>query len=355
MKMDSNYSAAPGALWRGVILFLCGVAGLFPVAAQSVSAWTDISSSLLGRLTNSGTMLAWPGGCSGAVVNRLTGEVTIKVVGGGLWRSSDVGKTWRRIDQDTVSGRDETGWATSVDQNTPTRMASFSLDGSAGWTTDGRNWKPFTNLGRNWDFGSVDWAASVPRTIIAARHETNPPGEVYITTDGGITWKLLAIHLDENRERVSMVGALDATTFIYCKGEGIHRSRDTGLTWNKVSSINPQTRIPVLFQKAHYLGTARGLIVSKDQGASWQPQGTAVSIWLGPFFGNDEKEMVVVGQGGVFLTKNAGQTWTQAASLKPKEGNYVFSPNWFGCYAWDPMNHVLYASSMGNPVYKIGL
>jgi len=41
------------------------------------------------------------------------------------------------------------------------------------------NWKSFTNLGRNWDYGSVDWSAPEPKSMIAARHETNPPGEVY--------------------------------------------------------------------------------------------------------------------------------------------------------------------------------
>ena len=54
-------------------------------------------------------------------------------------------------------------------------MASFSLDGSAGWTTNGIDWKSFTHNGRNWDFGSVDWAAPAPQTILAAKHETNPP------------------------------------------------------------------------------------------------------------------------------------------------------------------------------------
>lgn len=324
---------------------------LFPQTA----AWSDVSGALLDRLTNSGAKPAWPGGCSGVVANRLNGEVTIKVVGSGLWRSSDVGKTWQRVDQETVSGRDETGWATSVDQNNPSRVVSFSLDGAAGWTTDGRNWKEFTSLGRNWDFGSVDWAASEPKTIISARHETTPPGEIYITLDGGLTWKLQSVHLNEKRERISMVGALGANSFIYSKGEGIYRSTDAGAVWTKVSSANPQTRIPILFRDAHYLGTAAGLLVSKDQGATWQAQGTATSIWLGPFFGNNENQMVVVGETGIFLTTNAGQTWTAAAGLKSKEGNFVFSPNWFGCYAWDPKNNILYASAMGNPVYKLQL
>ncbi len=338
---------------RGAVLFICWMGVQFLATLQAADTWTDISSSLLERLTNSGVKLAWPGGCSGVVVNRLTSDVTIKVVGCGLWRSSDRGQTWQRIDGDTISGRDETGWATSVDQQAPERMASFSLDGGAGWTIDGTTWKRFTSLGRNWDFGSVDWAAAVPQTIIAAKHETNPPGEVYATTDGGITWKQLSIHVNANRDQISMVGALDGTTLIYSKGDGIYRSTDTGSTWTRVSVANPQTRIPAWFKDTHYLGTATGLLVSKDKGASWQPQGVAADIWQGPFFGRDEKEMLVVGKSGAFSTQDAGATWIRVAGLKEMEGGFVFSPNWFGCYAWDPVNHILYTSSMGNPVFRI--
>jgi hypothetical protein len=339
---------------RGTKL-ICGVVVMLGVASQAAEKWTDISSPLLERLTNNGAKPAWPGGCSGVVVNRTNGEVTIKLVGLGLWRSADQGRNWQRIDGETISGRDETGWATSMDPNAPARMASFSLDGSAGWTSDGLRWKRFTSLGRNWDFGSVDWAAPIPKTIIAAKHETTPPGEVYVTSDGGVTWNQLSIHLNSNRDRLSMVGAMDATTFIYSKGEGIHRTTDGGVTWVQVSSANPQTRIPVLFRGAHYLGSTNGLFVSKDKGASWKEQGAAVNIWLGPFFGRDEREMVAVGKDGVFISKNGGDAWKEAAGLKPKEGGFVFSPNWFGCYAWDPVNNILYASAMGNPVYKLEL
>src|SRR5690349_2361570 len=76
-------------------------------SARAAETWTDISSSLLERLTNSGAKPAWPGGCSGVVMNRTNGDVTIKVVGLGLWRSSDQGRTWRRIDDSAISGRDE--------------------------------------------------------------------------------------------------------------------------------------------------------------------------------------------------------------------------------------------------------
>src|SRR5512139_1416599 len=353
--MRTTFPLPTRASQRRVMRFIGFGLVLFAANVQAADSWTDVSTSLVERLINSGVKPAWPGGCSGVVVNRLNGDVTLKVVGCGLWRSADQCKTWQRIDNDTVSGRDETGWATSVDQNAPTRMASFSLDGSAGWTTDGRTWRRFASLGRNWDFGSVDWATAEPRTIIAAKHETNPPGEVYVTTDAGMTWKQLPIYVTGKSERLGMVGAMDATTFIYSRGEGIHRSTDTGMTWTQVSSANPQTRIPVLFEGAYYLGTTNGLLVSKDKGASWQPQGAAVNVWQGPFFGHDEKDIVVVGKDGVFISRNAGETWTRAASLKSKEGGFVFTPNWFGCYAWDPVNRFLYASAMGNPVFRIEL
>jgi len=340
---------------RGTALVICCATALMSLSTQAGDRWTDISSSLMERLTNNGAKPAWPGGCSGVVVNRTNEDVTIKVVGLGLWRSSDKGRNWQRIDDDTISGRDETGWATSVDQNAPARIGSFSLDGSAGWATDGIKWKSFTTLGRNWDFGSVDWAAPVPKTIIAAKHETTPAGEVYVTQDGGVTWNKLSIYLNDNRGRMSMVGALDTTTLIYGNGDGIHRSKDVGATWTKVSSTDPQTRIPILFRGVHYLGSTNGLLVSKDLGASWQEQGASVNIWQGPFFGRDEKEILVVGKDGVSLTKDAGKTWKQVAGLKPKEGGFVFTSNWFGCYAWDPINNILYASSMGNPVYKLEL
>lgn len=342
----------------GPSLTQCCLASLFVwhcLSSQAADSWKDISSPLMDRVTNNGAKPVWPGGCSGVVVNRTNGDVTIKVVGYGLWRSSDHGKNWQRIDAETISGRDETGWTTSLDQNAPGRLASFSLDGSAGWTTDGTRWQRFTSLGRNWDYGSVDWGAAVPKTIIAAKHETTPPGEVYLTHDGGATWKKLPIYLNGNRERVSMVGALNATTAIYGNGDGIQRSTDSGVTWSKVFAENPQTRIPVLFRGSHYLGCANSLLVSTDLGASWQHQGVGVNIWQGPFFGRDEKEMLVAGKDGIFVTDDAGATWRHVANLKPKEGGFLFSPNWFGCYAWDPVSNIVYASSMGNSVFQLQL
>jgi hypothetical protein len=149
MRMHSIHRR--NSLAQAFTLFLLLLSHDFLSCAQAQERWVDVSSSLLARLTNNGAKLAWPGGVSGVVVNRTNAEVNMKIVGLGLWRSSDKGQTWTRIDENVVSGRDETGWATSLDQNAPGRLASFSLDGSAGWTIDGVRWQAFTTLGRNWD------------------------------------------------------------------------------------------------------------------------------------------------------------------------------------------------------------
>jgi hypothetical protein len=59
----------------------------------------------------------------------------------GMWKSSEKGETWTRMDGGVISGRGETGWAVQVDQNDPKRIAVFSLDGAASYILDGKTWK----------------------------------------------------------------------------------------------------------------------------------------------------------------------------------------------------------------------
>jgi hypothetical protein len=96
--MHMMFVTTPPALLRDLVRVICSVGLLLTASAQAADRWTNVSISLLERLTNGGSKLGYPGGCSGVVANRLSGDVTIKVVGCGLWRSSDQGKSWRRID-----------------------------------------------------------------------------------------------------------------------------------------------------------------------------------------------------------------------------------------------------------------
>lgn len=322
--------------------------------AVCAQTWTDISSALV-----QSQGMTFPGGvtnCSGVCVNRLTGDVVVKFIDNGMWKSTDKGTTWARIDNKTVSGRCESGWGVQVDQDNPTRMAIFSLDGTSGYTPDGITWKSVNAspaAGRGFDFGSVDWATTDAKVMIASAHESN--GQIVLSTDGGTTWASLSVTFNGTNPgsgTISMVGALDATTLIYSSGSGINRSTNLGASWQQVSTANPQTRTVVRFNGKFYLGTASGLLASTDNGATWQTRSGSVSICQGPFFGADENTMVVAGPLGVYKTTNAGTSWTKITGLTPPYNGNTFDPTWFGCYSWDPVNNCIYATRMVCPAYK---
>ncbi len=336
---------------RCSLTFLVCLAILGATHGFAADNWIDISTAQIGQLDKQ----PWPGGCAGVVVNRLNGDVMVNIVGNGLWKSADQGQTWTRLDGGAVSGRGECGWSVQVDQNDPKRVAVFSLDGDAGYTVDGTRWKKFTSLGRNWDFGSVDWASPEAKVILAGKHESN--GEVYKTADAGTTWIKLPIVMDPVKKMDEcMIGVMDANTFIYSFGNGIHHSTDAGATWTQVSQLQPRSKIPVLFKNAHYLCTSAGLIASRDLGATWQVQGEAVDLWQGPFFGKDEKTIVAAGPQGVYKTTNAGTSWTKISGLRPNlTQHFSFATKWFGCYTWDPVHDVIYATAMSHPAFKNSL
>jgi hypothetical protein len=320
------------------------VASALCVSAQT---WTDISSAVIAA---KGLVPGYPGGCSGVAVNRLTGDVYIKIIDNGIWKSGDQGSNWTRIDNNTIGGRCESGVGLNADQNNPVRIAVFSLDGDCGYTTDGTTWHTWAGMGRNWDFGSVDWGAVTPLVILAAKHEDG--GKVFKSTDGGVTWIQLSITVNaQSANDRSMIGVMDANTFIYCAGNGIQRSTDAGATWASVSTTTVRTKIPVLFNGKHYLGTATGLLVSSDKGATWHTQGGTVQVTQGPFFGADENTMVVVSTAGLYKTTNAGTTWTRLTGLA-SSGGTTFDPLWYGGFSWDPIHNVAYAAQMVYPAYK---
>jgi hypothetical protein len=291
-------------------------------------------------------------GC--VVVNRLTGDVFADITNGGVHKSTNQGSSWTRVDEGKVSGVCVMGPAFDVDQDNPERMAVWSLDGEGAWTNDGVTWKSIASVARNWDMGSIDWAADDPKTMIVARHEA--AGETFLSTDGALSWDLLDIIVNASPGPPphAMVGTMDDTTLIYSEGSpggGIFRSTNTGSSFSKVSDYDPKTRVPVLFDGVHYLGTGEGLIVSTDKGATWERQGAELDMWVGPYFGADENEIMIANSDGVYLSMNAGDTWTKVATIP--EGRY--DPKVLGSFAWDPIDNVLYAAAIERPLLKLEL
>jgi hypothetical protein len=335
-------------------------------AEGGASQWTDISTAQIGKLGGASAQ-SYPGGCSGTVVNRLTGDVSVHIVGFGIWRSSDEGSSWVRIDGNVIDaggGRCENGWSLQVDQDDPTRMAVFTLDGSAGYTVDGTTWTQWAHApwGRNWDYGSVDWSSASAKTILGVEHE-KPSSVVTLSTDGGTTWAELTT-FDVVGGSAAMVGVIDSTTLIGSKGTGILRSTDLGATWNVVSSVNPLSHVPVRFKSKFYLTTSAGLLVSADQGATWKPQGVAIPkavMFQGPYFGADESTMVVgtnsstdygSGTSSIHKTTDGGAHWVNVGDAPGSGAQFPFNYVWFGGFSWDPIHDAYFTTAMSHPAYR---
>jgi photosystem II stability/assembly factor-like uncharacterized protein len=300
----------------------------------AAAEWVNISDPFTTGLPKPGTY----GPTAGVVVDRANGDVFMVVSDYGLWRSSDHGKTFARVDDKTIGGRCETGWALQADP-AGKRLFCFMIYGSSAMTTDG---------GKTWakskvshlDYGGVDWEDTGKR-LLAVRHEAG--GMLTTSDDGGATWKDL-------EKGFNNCGVLDRSTFVATKAKekGIWRSTDTGTTWTEVSTNTPPAGAPVVFKSVTYWPTGKGVLTSKDKGATWSDLGAPVDAMFGPMLGKDANHLVVVGKAGFQESKDGGKTWQLAAPLPAGFGAGRVGPN----YAWDHQANIFYASTMSKPTFK---
>lgn len=311
--------------------------------------WVNISEDLIAGLTRSGMRIPWPGNTGGIAVDRATGKVFLEVCNLGLWESGDHGQTFSRLGEGKISGRCEFGYAFNCDP-AGGRMACFFLDGQGGMTLDGgKSWQPFAPMGRNWDYGAVDWADPQARAIFASRHESG--GEMYCSSDAGASWKFLGKHPE-----FTSVAVFDATTLEAGREDGIVRSTDGGKSWTKISDFQPVGRVAVYFEGLTYWLAKEGLITSADGGATRQKRGAKVVAGWGPFFGKDARQIMVADTHGFIRTLDGGGTWTRVAPMAPFQGGLTPKlPGQFIAIGWDPHSNILYASRMGSAAYRLQL
>lgn len=298
-------------------------------------------------------------GTGGVTVDRTNGDVYVIVTGKeifkehgqGVWKSTDQGATFARVDGDVIGGRCETGYGLCLDPNGQ-RLYCFMLDGPSGYTLDGgKTWEQLGKVNRGWDFAAVDWSVEKPQVIFGFEHESG--GKLHLSTDGGKSWTKIGECPQDKNGRTFGVGVVDATTLVHWSGSagGILRSTDAGATWRMVSDELPAGHVMVVFKGVCYWVGQNGLLVSKDRGATWAAQGQPVQAAWGPYFGKDEKHVVVAGKGGIMETTDGGQTWSLVAAL-PDPYKSPPGSGWFLNLAFDPVNNLFYASWMGKPTYR---
>ena len=264
--------------------------------------------------------------------------------GNGVYKSQDGGSTWQNMGlRDTHHiGR------IVIHPENPDIVYVAAL-GHLWGSNKERGLFKTTNGGKTWtnplyideDTGCVDVAIDPenPHVLYAAAYQRRRKSwgfdgggmgsGLYKTIDGGETWFRLAdglpsgiigrIGIDICRSNPDIVYAI-----IEHKEGGVFRSENKGLTWNRMSDVNPRPmyyskiRIdPNNDQRIWVLGDK--MFISEDGGKTWDMEliarearekravhGDHHAMWIDP---SDSNHMILGSDGGIYLSYDRGITW----------------------------------------------
>lgn len=185
--------------------------------------------------------------------------------GGGVWKSEDAGQSWRNISDGFFGGA--VGAIDVADSDPNVIFVGTGSGDVRGNSSQGRGvWKS-NDAGRTWTFAGLPESGAIRRIVI---HPTNPD-IVYATAFGHL--------FGRNRER------------------GIYRSKDGGTTWQQVLYLNDSTGASDLAMNPR------------------NPRVLYAGMWRA-----ERKPWTMIsggGDGGVYKSVDAGDTWTKLAGGLP--------------------------------------
>ncbi len=238
----------------------------------------------------------------------------------------------------------------------------FGSVGGGVWKTTnaGRTWNPVFDSASSASIGAIGVAPSNPDVVYVGTGEADMRDSiqfgdgVYKSTDAGKTWKHIGLEntrqigriiVDPKNPNIVFVAAL-GHAYAANPDRGVYRSRDGGVTWQKVlfknddvgaidlniDPINSQivyaalwnVRRPPWFIYAPANGPGGGIFKSIDGGSTWKEidegiplEGRGrIGVSASPANHNRIYAAVDAKDGGIFLSDDAGATWTRLSSDK---------------------------------------
>lgn len=351
----------------GTIAIVAGVATAAALPRLSAQSTAGINPSLYAGLT-------WRmvGPFRGGRVNAVTGvpgqpnTFYFGSVGGGVWKSTNAGRTWNPIfDGEDVASIGAIAVAPSNPQVIYVATGEADMrdsiqfgDGMYKSTDAGRTWKHI-GLATTRQIGRVLVHPRDPNTVYVAAlghvYGSQADRGVYKSTDGGATWQKVLYKGDS-------VGAIDLAFdpanpqtiyaamwavrrppwFIYAPanapGSGLFKSVDAGKTWTQLTHglpVDGLGRMGIAISAAnprrvYVVADAKegGLFRSEDAGATFTKVSTDQRIWgRGWYFETitadpNNADIVYVPNTGVYKSVDGGKTWGAPMKASPGGDDY---------------------------------
>jgi photosystem II stability/assembly factor-like uncharacterized protein len=189
--------------------------------------------------------------------------------GGGVFLSSDGGKSWRGSG---LAGQAVRALAQAASD--PAILVAGALDGVFLSRDSGATWQRITPSGdaelRNFDSLAID--PRDPQVIYAGTFHLP-----WKTTDGGQHWTAIHAGMIDDSDVLSLLTDAENPQRIFASAcSGIYRSDDAGAAWEKLEGIPYSSRRTLVIRQdprrpaTLYAGTTEGLWKTADAGASWR-------------------------------------------------------------------------------------
>jgi hypothetical protein len=249
----------------------------------------------------------------------------------GLWTNT-TGTTWSHLGSgagsDTIENRPS--WIVYDPVNPEVFWESGIYGLGVYKTTD--NGITFHRLGSimHNDYVSVNFRDPERQTLLAGGHEAAQT--VYQSTDSGQTWTNIGLTLPRNTGSSSDPLIINSLTYVVNAGE-IYRTTNGGISWKRVSAQRPVGPPLVTANGAIYWPANGGLLKSTDSGLTWTQVGSDIRpvhpIEL------SSGSLVSVGANNLIISFDGGSTWWPfGAPLPFAPAGVIYSPGRKAFFIW---------------------
>lgn len=238
-----------------------------------------------------------------------------------VWFSRDLGESWVRPYSESGLYLEARVWALSGHAGTPGQVLAGTDSGLYRWDEAERRWTHLPSPMDDRCIWSLAPAPGDPAVIVAGTH----PAGLWRSGDGGASWVPLpaefaeeCIYIGQPRVTRVLFDPADARTlWAGAEIDGVHRSRDGGESWQRVSDglVSDDVHDIALVGDTLFATTNKGLHRSADGGDTWRWQ-ELDSPWQYTRAITPRAD----GNGTVFLANGNGPPGSTGRLLRSRDG-----------------------------------